>query len=186
LSRGQAVDARRQHRLHRGGHLDGRQRLRQAIGAWHTDQYACLDQGINALLQEERIALRARNQEPLQRGQTGVLSQEVLKQCLSTCWRERVEPQLRIVGLAAPAVPVLGAIVDQQEEADRGQALNEAVEQRLGFGIDPVQIFTDEQHRLHLTLTQEHPLTGVERTLAALGRIEGAEGAVFGQGIQEG
>jgi hypothetical protein len=179
----QAVDARRQHRLHRGRHLDGGQCLRQAIGAWRANQHARLDQGPHALLQEERIPLRALDQEPFQRYQTGIISQEDLEKFIGTCRRERVEPQLRVIGLVAPAVPILRAIVDQQEEAGRGQALDQTLQQGLGFGIDPVQIFTDEQHRLHLALTQEHPLERLERALAALGRIEGAEGAVLGQGV---
>src|SRR5258708_5969704 len=66
-----------------------------------------------------------------------------------------------------------------QKEADRGQALDQTLQQGLVFGIDPVQIFTDEQPRVLLALTQQHSLAGVERVLVALGRIEGAEGAVL-------
>ena len=54
-----------------------------------------------------------------------------------------------------------------------GQALDQAVEERLGLGVDPVQILEDQQQRLHLALPQEQPLDGIQRPLAALGRIEG-------------
>ena len=77
---------------------------------------------------------------------------------------EWVEPHLCIVRLTAPAVLVLRAVVDQQQHAHRGQALDQAIQQGLGLGIDPVQIFKDEQQRL-LRLAQQQMLEGVERTL---------------------
>ena len=63
---GQAVNACCQHRLHRGWHLDGGQRLFQTIGARRADQHARFDQGPHALLQEERVPLGALNQQPFQ------------------------------------------------------------------------------------------------------------------------
>ena len=86
-----------------------------------------------------------------------------------------VEPELGVVGLAAPAVLVLGAVVDEQEHAGGGQALDQAVEHGLGLGIDPVQVLEDQQQRLHLTLAQQQPLDGVEGALAALRRIEACQ-----------
>ena len=80
---------------------------------------------------------------------------------------------------------ILRAVVDQQQQAGRRQALDEAVEQRLGLGIDPVQVFEDQQQGLHLAFAQEHALEGLERALAALGWIEPQEGAVGRQGVQE-
>jgi hypothetical protein len=41
--------------------------------------------------------------------------------------RQRVEPDLGVIGLAAPAVLVLGALVDQEQQPGRGQALDQAV-----------------------------------------------------------
>jgi hypothetical protein len=40
-------------------------------------------------------------------------------------------------------VLVLGAIVDQQEQAGGGQALHQTIEARLGLGVDPVQVLED-------------------------------------------
>jgi len=40
-------------------------------------------------------------------------------------------------------VPVLGAVVDQQEHPDRRQALHQAIEERLGLGVDPVEVLDD-------------------------------------------
>ena len=89
--------------------------------------------------------------------------------------RQRVEPELGVVGLAAPAVLVLGTVVDQQQQAGRGQALHQAVEQGLRLGVDPVQVFKHQEQRLHLAFAQQHALEGVERVLAALRRIEAGE-----------
>jgi hypothetical protein len=41
-----------------------------------------------------------------------------------------------------------------------------------------VQILKDQQQRLHLALTQQHTLEGVEQTLAPLRWIEDAKRAV--------
>ena len=90
------------------------------------------------------------------------------KKLVRTHRRQRVEPQLRVVGLAAPAVLVLGPIIDQQQQPGRGQALDQAVEQGLRLGIDPVQVLKDQQQRLHLAFAQQHALEGLERALAAL------------------
>ena len=46
---------------------------------------------------------------------------------------------------------VLGTVVDQEEQAGRRQPLNQAVQEGLRLGIDPVQVFEDQQQRLHLT-----------------------------------
>ena len=153
-----------------------RQGLGQAIGPRLADQHPGLHQGPHALLQEEGIALGALDQELLERRQAGIVPQQGLQQCLGARGRQRVEPELGVVGLAAPAVLVLRAVVDQQQQAGRGQALDQAVEQRLGLGVDPVQVLEDQQQGLHLALAQQQALEGVEGALAALGRIEGLPG----------
>ena len=63
---------------------------------------------------------------------------------------QRVQAQLRVVGLTPPAVLVLGAIVDQQEEPRGRQALDQTVQQRLRLGVNPVQVLKDQQQGLHL------------------------------------
>ena len=135
---GQPVDACRQYRLYRRRHLDGRQALRQPIGTRLAHQHPALHQGAHALFQEKRIALRALDEHPLERRQAGVWPQQGVEDRLGTRWGQRIEPQLRIVGLAAPAVLVLGAVVDQQQQTGRGQTVNKAIEQGLGLAINPV------------------------------------------------
>jgi hypothetical protein len=103
--------------------------------------------------------------EPLQ---TGIVSQEALQQGLGTRRGQRVEPELGVVGLRVPAVLILGAVVDRQQQASSGQALHQAIEERLGLGVDPVQVLEDQQEGLHLALPQEQALEGVQDALAAL------------------
>jgi hypothetical protein len=67
----------------------------------------------------------------------------------------------------------------------RGETLDQPVEQRLGLGIDPVQVFKDQEQGLHLAFAQQHPLEPVERALAALRRVEIEKGAVVRHGVQE-
>ena len=93
-----------------------------------------------------------------ERRQAGVVPQQGLQELVGARRRQRVEPQLRVVGLAAPAVLVLRAVVDQEQEPGRRQALDQAVEQGLRLGIDPVQILEDQQQRLHLAFAQQHAL----------------------------
>ena len=76
----QPVDACRQHRLHRGRHLKARQRLRQAIGAALAHQHPGLHQRAHALLQEEGVALGARNQERRERPQAGIVPEQGLQE----------------------------------------------------------------------------------------------------------
>ena len=50
---------------------------------------------------------------------------------------------------------ILGAVVDEEEDAGGRQAVDEAIEERLGLGVDPVEVFADQQHGLDLTLAQQ-------------------------------
>jgi hypothetical protein len=90
----------------------------------------------------------------LKRLHTGVISQESLQEFFGTLGRQGVEAELHVVGLRAPTVLVLGPVVHQEEHLGRGQAVQEAVKKRLRSRIDPMQIFTEQEQRLHLTLAQ--------------------------------
>ena len=54
---------------------------------------------------------------------------------------QRVEPQLRIVGLVAPLMAVLGPIVDQLQDARGADAVSEQLQECLRLVIDPVKVF---------------------------------------------
>jgi len=69
-------------------------------------------------------------------------------------------------------VLILWPVAGQQKEPYGRQTLDQAVEQRLGLGIDPVQIFEQDQERLHQALPEDQPLDAVQGPLATLGRVE--------------
>ena len=169
----QVVDPRREDRLHRGRHLDVGDRLGQPASAPRPDQHLLLDQRANALLEEERVALRAVDQELLERAaRSGPSPSSTRRSCSAFSAGSGVEPQLGVVRLVAPRVPVLGPVVDEQQDARGGQALDQAVQERLRLGIDPVQVLEDEEERLRLALADEQELDAVEDALEPVGRVE--------------
>ncbi len=166
----QPVDARRQDRLHRGRDLQRLHRPRQPVRSALSRQRARLHQRAHRLLQEERVA--ALDQHLRERREPRVRAEQRREQLCRALGGQAVEPQLGVGSLAAPAVLVLGPVVDQQQQARGAEALHQAVEQGLGLAIDPVQILEHHQQRLHLALAQQQALDRVERALAALGRVQ--------------
>ena len=92
----------------------------------------------------------------------------------------------RVGRLAAPGVLILGTIVDQEAEPGRREALDEAVEERLRLGVDPVEVLDHEEQGLDLRLAEPEPLDRVEGALAPLGWIEGLPGAVVHGHVEQG
>jgi hypothetical protein len=113
--RGEPVDARRQHRLDRGGNPDRLHRLRQSIPAWLSRQLLRLHQRANRFLQEKRVP--ALDEELLERGEPGIVAEECLQQLPGALGWERIEPHLAVGRLAAPGMLVLGPVVHQQQQA---------------------------------------------------------------------
>jgi hypothetical protein len=99
-------------------------------------------------LQEEGIPLGPLDQHPRERRERAVLAQEGPEQRLGALGGQRVDPELEVVGLAAPGVLVLGPVVDEEQEAGRREALDQAIEERLGLGVDPVEVLEDHEQRL--------------------------------------
>ena len=60
-----------------------------------------------------------------------------------------------------------------EQDARGREALDQAVEQRLALGVDPVEILEEHEERLDLTFPQEEPLDRVQGPLPALRRVEG-------------
>ena len=170
--RRQPVDARRQDRLHRRRHVDGLRSLHEPIRAALAREHPVVHEAPHALLEEEGVALGPREEEPLQGLEAGVAPEQGLQQRGRILRRERVQPELAVVGLPAPVVPVLRAVVDEEQEPGRRQALDQAVEHGLRLGVDPVEVLEHDQERLDLALPQEEPLQGVEGALPPLGRVQ--------------
>ena len=88
---------------------------------------------MDGLLQKERIALCAVDQEAPEIGERRISPQERLQKFAGVAGRQCVEPELLIVGLASPAVRVFRPIIHQQEQSGRRHALNQGIEQGLSF-----------------------------------------------------
>jgi hypothetical protein len=108
-----------------------------------------------------------------------------MEQLVSALRGQGIDPELAAVGLAAPGVLVLGAVVDKEQEARCGQALDEAIEQGLRLAVDPVQVLEDDDQGLDLALAQEQALDRVEGLVAPLERIEGLPGRLFHWHVEE-
>ena len=139
----------------------------------------------HALLEEERVALGPREEEALQGLEAGVAPEQGLQQRGRILRRERVQPELAVVGLPAPAVPVLRAVVDEEQEPGRRQALDQPVEHRLRLGVDPVEVLEHDQERLDLALPQEEPPQGVDGPLPPRGRVQRLPPAVLHRHVEQ-
>src|SRR5262249_39392636 len=144
-----------------------------------------LHQRPHALLQEEGVALSACDQQVREGCQARVLPEERLQELVGTHRGQRIESHLRVVGLRTPLVLILRTIVDQKQQVSRGQALDQTVEEGLRLGINPVQVFADQQQWLPLTFAQQHALEGIERALAALRGVELQERALRRESVQK-
>ena len=172
LRRWEPVNPGGQDRLDRGRNLNIVECLGEAIGPALTHQGLRLYEGPHALFQKERVAIRPLDEQCPQRGQPGVGAEEHLQEILGPFARERIDAELRVVGPVAPGVLVLGAIGDEEQETGGREPVDQAVEPRLGLGVDPVQILEDQEQRLDLALAEDQVPEGFERVLTALARFE--------------
>ena len=98
------------------------------------------------------------DQETLERSQARVIPKNRLEEFLRGRRRQRIESQLPIVRLAAPAVLVLRTVIDEQQHPRRRQALHEPIQHRLRLAVDPVKVLEDHDERLHLALARRQAL----------------------------
>ena len=117
--------------------------------------------------------------------QAGLVSHQRLQELLGVLGGQGVELELGVISLVPPAMPVLGAVVDEEEHAGGRQALHHAVEEGLGLGVEPVQVLEQPQHGLYLALPHEQAFDGVQDALAALRRIERLPVRVLDRHVQE-
>src|SRR5262249_34082217 len=113
--------------------------------------------------------------EPLE---PGILAEKGPEECLGALRRQRVEAKLTVGDLVAPAMLILGAIVDQEAEPGRREALDEAIQKRLGLGIEPLEVLEHDEQGLGLSFPEHEPPDRLEGALAPLGRIESLPGVV--------
>ena len=74
-----------------------------------------------------------------------MIAEQDVQQLVGTGRRQRIESQLRVVALLPPAVLILAPVRDEQQQARAGQALDQTVQQRLGLGVDPVQVLDEQE-----------------------------------------
>ena len=161
------IDARREDGLHGRWHLDRVDVLPQPVSPPLPEQDFRLHDRPHTLLEEERIPFRPLEEQLLERRETWVGPEQVDEQVARALRRERIHPQLPVVGLALPSVLVFGPVAGDHQEPRRRQALDQAVEQRLRLGVYPVQVREEQQERLLLALPEEQVLDPVERPLPA-------------------
>ena len=145
-----------------------------------------LRQRLDRLLQEEWIPFGALDQESLESLQLGVMAEERIEERMGAVRRQRVEAELTVGRLVAPGVLVLGAIVDQQAEPRGREGLDEAVEERLRLGIDPLEVLEHEKQGLDLGFTEHEPPDRLEGALPPLRRIEGLPRLVVHGHVEQG
>ena len=96
---GQAVDPGGEERLHRGRHLDGIQRLQQAVVPTLANEHLGLDKRPHPFLEEERRSARALDEERLQRPDRGVIAEQAVEKVARAGHGQRIDPELPIVRL---------------------------------------------------------------------------------------
>src|SRR6266540_7205068 len=102
------------------------------------DQGPGLNQCPDALLEEKRIPFGLRDEARLEWGETGIVPQEHLEEFFGARRRERLQAELGIVRLGAPALLIRRATGHQEQKLGAWQALDQAVEHHLGLSVDPV------------------------------------------------
>jgi hypothetical protein len=110
---------------------------------FHLDQFA------NAFLDEERVTLRAVDEQPFQRLQRRIVAEHRIEEFVRGVGRQGIEPDFAKIGLAAPGMLVLGTVVDEEKHAGRRKAVHQRVEEGLAFGVDPMQILNYHKERLN-------------------------------------
>ena len=97
--------------------------------------------------------------------------EQVLQEGIRAGERQGVQADLGVVGFTAPAVLILRTVSHQEHKTCWGQAIDEAIEQGLRLRIDPVQVLTDQQQRLHLAPRSSTRFRALS-VRAALRRVE--------------
>ena len=172
VTRREAVDPRRQDRLDGGRHPERLGRLRQAIVPPLPDEDTVLDLHPDALLEEKRVPPRLLDEQLFEGRDLVVVAEHHAEKLLGFLGKQRMDAELRVVTLTAPLVLVFRTVVDEEKNPRGGELLDQAVEERLGLGVDPVQILEDHAQRLDLTLPQQEAPDRVHGLFPPLERIQ--------------
>ena len=179
------VDARGQNCLDGGGHPERLEGLGKAIASPLPDEDAVLDHYPDALFEEEGIPPCLLDQQQLEGGQAVIVSEHEAEKLVRVLGRQWEDTELRVVALAGPRVPIFLPVVDEEQHPRGGEALDQAIEERLGLGVNPVQVLEDDAQRLHLALPQQEEPHGVQCPLPPLARIQGLPLRILDRHVEE-
>ncbi len=168
----QPVDAGGQDRLDGMRDLERLDGPRLPVGARLSREHADLAQGPDRLLEEEGVTIRQLDQEPLEGAETRVRAEQGLEELVGRLRGQGLHAKLRADRDVGPAVLVLRPVGDHQQQARGRQARHHLVEERLGLGVDPVQVLAQEQHRPPGALPHEQHPHRIERAPPALGGVQ--------------
>ena len=127
-----------------------------------THQRAFIEEHLHRLFHEERIALGLLDDHALERREFGAIAEQCGEHLVGGFLTQRIEAQLRVVGLAVPLMRILGTIIHQHQDLRGADGVGEEIQERLGLLIDPVQVFEDHHQRLVERFAQQDALDGVE------------------------
>ena len=170
----QAVDPRLHHRSHGGGHVDRRHGMGEAVPPRLAHEGAALHEVVNRLLEEERIASGALDQEALEREQLVVRAEQVAEQFAGPVRLKRPQVQAQGVRARDPPVVVLGPI-RHEDERGRRESIHEQLERVLGIGVDPLKISDDQDEWLAARRRADEAKVRLESPLASARRVGAKE-----------
>ena len=102
---------------------------------------------------------------------------------MASTWARGIRPKVTgvDVGAEAPGRAKLRTIGEQDEDARRRDVVDEQGEELQRGGIDPVQVFDDEQHRLIRGVRQDDRAKSLEGLLALPLRAHQGSWVALGQ-----
>src|SRR5262249_38306453 len=110
----QAIDARGQDGLHGDGDLQLLDGPREPVVGRLAYERPSLDKGPHTLLEKEGIGLSPGDQMALEQCERRISPEKGIEQLVGALRRQGINSELAVVGLAAPRVTVLRAIVDKE------------------------------------------------------------------------
>ena len=148
---------------------------RRSVSSFFAGQNSSFDQRPHAFFGKEGISFSALDQQLFQRCEIRIASEQFRQQFFGVTGLKRVYAELSVIAFIRPFVVVLGPVVDQKHEAGHRDAVHQNVEKRLGFVIDPVEVFENQQQILSLAFPDANPFERIQSMTAALLRVHGVK-----------
>ncbi len=170
------VDAGGDGGAHGGRHLQRQGGTGEPVRAGWALERAGLEQAGHALLEEERVTVRARRHEPLERAERGAGAEQCVQQLIGGPRLERVHPHRGEARVPGPAVRVLRAIGARHQHVGR-QGLDQRVHGGVRLGVHPLHVLEDHHEGLAPALTRHQAVNRAHDVAPAVAGIHGTEAA---------